>query len=181
VTGLPLGGNGRNGLHCSRVRTYHQALPYHAFLSITIPHPLPPPPPTHTPTHPQDIHEFQKEKQARLNQVPVDVLLRLHQLEHLPAGPGTLPTDLSGALVFDQHQLEALRQRMQVGATGLAQGGRGGTTAACSAHLPAGLSPWFNASAHALLAVHTPPDEPRHPCKQTHAPVHMLSGSADHS
>jgi hypothetical protein len=46
----------------------------------------------------------------------VDVLLRLHQLEHLPEGPGALPSDLSGALVFDQTQLEALRARMQVGA-----------------------------------------------------------------
>lgn len=60
----------------------------------------------------QSVLEFQQEKQARLNQVPAVVSLRLHQLEFLEAR--RLPTDLSGALVFSQQQLARLKQRMQV-------------------------------------------------------------------
>jgi hypothetical protein len=60
----------------------------------------------------QSVLEFQQEKQARLNQLPAVVSLRLHQVEYLEAR--RLPQDLGGALVFSQQQLAGLKQRMQV-------------------------------------------------------------------
>jgi hypothetical protein len=60
----------------------------------------------------QSVLEFQQEKQARLNQLPAVVSLRLHQVELLEGR--RLPGDLSGALVFSQQQLARLKHRMQV-------------------------------------------------------------------
>ena len=60
----------------------------------------------------QDINEFQREKQGRLNQVPVDVSLRLHQVQY--HSDQQLPEDLTGALVFGQEQLDRLKARMKV-------------------------------------------------------------------
>ncbi|WIA29897.1 hypothetical protein OEZ86_012366 [Tetradesmus obliquus] len=59
----------------------------------------------------QSVLEFQQEKQARLNQLPAVVSLRLHQVEFLEGR--RLPHDLSGAVVFSQQQLGRLKQRMQ--------------------------------------------------------------------
>ena len=55
---------------------------------------------------------FQREKQARLNQVEVVLLLRLHQIEFLQ--DGRLPQDLSGALLFSNTELEKLKRRVHV-------------------------------------------------------------------
>ena len=55
---------------------------------------------------------FQREKQARLNQVEVELLLRLHQIEFLQ--DGRLPQDLSGALLFSNTELEKLKRRVHV-------------------------------------------------------------------
>lgn len=60
----------------------------------------------------QSVLGFQQEKQARLNQLPAVVSLRLHQVEFLEGR--RLPHDLSGAVVFSQQQLGRLKQRMQV-------------------------------------------------------------------
>lgn len=59
----------------------------------------------------QDITEFQREKQARLNQIDVIVSLRMHQIEYLV--DGNLPTDLSQALVFSEQELERLKRRVE--------------------------------------------------------------------
>ena len=55
---------------------------------------------------------FQREKQARLNQVEVVLLLRLHQIEYLQ--DGQLPSDLSGALLFSNTELDKLKHRVHV-------------------------------------------------------------------
>ena len=55
---------------------------------------------------------FQREKQARLNQVEVVLLLRLHQIEYLQ--DGQLPSDLSGALLFSNAELDKLKRRVHV-------------------------------------------------------------------
>lgn len=55
---------------------------------------------------------FQREKQAKLNQVEVVVLLRMHQIEFLQNG--RLPEDLSGALLFSSTQLDKLKRRVHV-------------------------------------------------------------------
>ncbi|KAL3160143.1 hypothetical protein ABBQ32_010912 [Trebouxia sp. C0010 RCD-2024] len=54
---------------------------------------------------------FQREKQGRLNQVEVVLLLRLHQIEYLQ--DGRLPSDLSGALLFSTAELDKLKRRVQ--------------------------------------------------------------------
>lgn len=55
---------------------------------------------------------FQREKQGRLNQVEVVLLLRLHQIEYLQ--DGQLPSDLSGALLFSTAELDKLKRRVHV-------------------------------------------------------------------
>jgi hypothetical protein len=60
----------------------------------------------------QDIVEFQKEKQGRLNELPAVVNLRLHQIQCMDQGKPL--SDLSGMLVFSQQQLIRLTQRMKV-------------------------------------------------------------------
>ncbi|KAL0027158.1 hypothetical protein WJX79_011044 [Trebouxia sp. C0005] len=54
---------------------------------------------------------FQREKQVRLNQVEVVLLLRLHQIEYLQEGQ--LPSDLSGALLFSNTELDKLKHRVR--------------------------------------------------------------------
>lgn len=61
---------------------------------------------------------FQREKQARLNQVEVVLLLRLHQIHLLQ--DGQLPSDLSGALLFSNAELDKLKSRVHVSFTTLA-------------------------------------------------------------
>ena len=55
---------------------------------------------------------FQREKQVRLNQVEGVLLLRLHQIEYLQ--DGQLPSDLSGALLFSNTELDKLKHRVRV-------------------------------------------------------------------
>ena len=55
---------------------------------------------------------FQREKQVRLNQVEVVLLLRLHQIEYLQ--DGQLQSDLSGALLFSNTELDKLKHRVRV-------------------------------------------------------------------
>ena len=59
-----------------------------------------------------DICDFQREKQAALNELEVTVLLHAHQIEHLV--DSRMPADLSDALVFSKTQLERLRCRIDV-------------------------------------------------------------------
>ena len=61
---------------------------------------------------------FQREKQARLNQVEVVLLLRLHQV-HILQEDGQVPSDLSGALLFSSAELDKLKRRVHVGLTPL--------------------------------------------------------------
>lgn len=55
----------------------------------------------------QDIIEFQKEKQGKLNEIDVVVTLAMHQMEYLVEQK--LPYDLSQALVFSNTELEKLK------------------------------------------------------------------------
>jgi len=59
----------------------------------------------------QDIIEFQKEKQGKLNEIDVVVTLSMHQMEYLV--DGKLPYDLSQALVFSNTELEKLKSRIK--------------------------------------------------------------------
>ena len=59
-----------------------------------------------------DIQDFQREKQASLNEIDVMVMMRAHQIEYLV--DERLPTDLSGALVFSNAELARLRNRIDV-------------------------------------------------------------------
>uniref|UniRef100_A0A7S1SJP0 Cilia- and flagella-associated protein 44 n=1 Tax=Tetraselmis chuii TaxID=63592 RepID=A0A7S1SJP0_9CHLO len=59
----------------------------------------------------QDIIEFQKEKQGKLNEIDVVVTLSMHQMEYLV--DGKLPYDLSNALVFSNTELEKLKSRIK--------------------------------------------------------------------
>ncbi|XP_041088697.1 cilia- and flagella-associated protein 44 isoform X2 [Polyodon spathula] len=58
-----------------------------------------------------DLELFQREKQQRLNELNVVVPLRLHQIEFV--SNGTVPGDLSSALVFTNQALVSLQQRIQ--------------------------------------------------------------------
>ena len=57
---------------------------------------------------------FQREKQTRLNQVEVVLLLSLHQIQFLQEN-GQVPSDLSGALLFSSAELDKLKRRVHVG------------------------------------------------------------------
>jgi cilia- and flagella-associated protein 44 len=59
-----------------------------------------------------DIQEFQREKQARLNEIDVIVLMHAHQIEYLV--DQRLPTDLSGSLIFSKKELARLWKRIDV-------------------------------------------------------------------
>lgn len=71
---------------------------------------------------------FQREKQGRLNQVEVVVLLRLQQIDFLQ--DGQLPEDLSGALLFSTAQLDKLKKRVQV--SNISKQGRAKNAVPCS-------------------------------------------------
>ncbi|KAK6486478.1 cilia- and flagella-associated protein 44-like [Huso huso] len=58
-----------------------------------------------------DLELFQREKQQKLNELNVVVPLRLHQIEFV--SNGTVPGDLSSALVFTNQALVSLQQRIQ--------------------------------------------------------------------
>jgi septal ring factor EnvC (AmiA/AmiB activator) len=58
------------------------------------------------------IQEFQREKQAKLNEIDVIVLMHAHQIEYLV--DQKLPTDLSGALIFSNKELSRLLKRIDV-------------------------------------------------------------------
>ncbi|XP_074839653.1 cilia- and flagella-associated protein 44 [Carettochelys insculpta] len=57
-----------------------------------------------------ELEAFQREKQQQLNELHVVVPLKLHQVEYVVNGE--LPSDLSQALVFTNHALEYLHQRI---------------------------------------------------------------------
>ena len=59
-----------------------------------------------------DIEDFQREKQAALNEIEVTVMVHAHQIEYLV--DGKMPTDLSGALLFSNAELARLRSRIDV-------------------------------------------------------------------
>lgn len=59
-----------------------------------------------------DIRDFQKEKQARLNEIEVMVMLRAHQIEYLE--DDRLPADMSQAVIFSNSELARLRRRIDV-------------------------------------------------------------------
>ena len=75
---------------------------------------------------------FQREKQARLNQVEVVLLLRLHQV-HILQENGQVPSDLSGALLFSSAELDKLKRRVHVGLSPWAASGL--RSAPCDAKL----------------------------------------------
>lgn len=59
-----------------------------------------------------DIRDFQKEKQARLNEIEVMVMLHAHQIEYLE--DDRLPADMSQAVIFSNKELARLRGRIDV-------------------------------------------------------------------
>lgn len=59
-----------------------------------------------------DIRDFQKEKQAKLNEIEVMVMLHAHQIEYLE--DDKLPADMSQAVVFSKEELARLRRRIDV-------------------------------------------------------------------
>ncbi|XP_057358624.1 cilia- and flagella-associated protein 44 isoform X3 [Manis pentadactyla] len=56
------------------------------------------------------LEAYQREKQQRLNELLVVIPLKLHQMEHVVFGE--LPSDLSGTLVFSNHSLGRLQERI---------------------------------------------------------------------
>ncbi|KAK2509204.1 hypothetical protein MC885_003405 [Smutsia gigantea] len=56
------------------------------------------------------LEAYQREKQQRLNELLVVIPLKLHQMEHVVFGE--IPTDLSGTLVFSNHSLGWLQERI---------------------------------------------------------------------
>lgn len=61
------------------------------------------------------MREFQREKQARLNEVPVEVVVRAHQVQHLAEQQSPLTDSLEDTLVIPNPSLERLGWRIQVG------------------------------------------------------------------
>lgn len=59
-----------------------------------------------------DIRDFQREKQARLNEIEVMVMLYAHQIEYLE--DDCLPADMSNAVLFSNEELARLRRRIDV-------------------------------------------------------------------
>ncbi|XP_028931006.1 cilia- and flagella-associated protein 44 isoform X2 [Ornithorhynchus anatinus] len=58
----------------------------------------------------EDLEAYQLEKQQRLNELPVVIPLKLHQIECVVNGE--VPSDLSNALVFSNLSLERLQDRI---------------------------------------------------------------------
>ncbi|KAM5281126.1 cilia- and flagella-associated protein 44 [Ctenodactylus gundi] len=56
------------------------------------------------------LEAYQREKQQRLNELLVVIPLKLHQIEYMVLGE--IPSDLSGALVFSNHSLGRLQERI---------------------------------------------------------------------
>ncbi|KAI5948508.1 Cilia- and flagella-associated protein 44 [Manis javanica] len=56
------------------------------------------------------LEAYQREKQQRLNELLVVIPLKFHQMEHVVFGE--LPSDLSGTLVFSNHSLGRLQERI---------------------------------------------------------------------
>ncbi|XP_013370508.1 PREDICTED: cilia- and flagella-associated protein 44 [Chinchilla lanigera] len=56
------------------------------------------------------LEAYQREKQQQLNEVLVVIPLKLHQIEYMVFGE--LPSDLSGTLVFSNHSLGRLQERI---------------------------------------------------------------------
>ncbi|XP_038202030.1 cilia- and flagella-associated protein 44 [Arvicola amphibius] len=56
------------------------------------------------------LEAYQREKQQRLNELLVVIPLKLHQIEYVVFGE--VPTDLSGTLVFSNHSLGRLQERI---------------------------------------------------------------------
>ncbi|XP_027630268.1 cilia- and flagella-associated protein 44, partial [Tupaia chinensis] len=56
------------------------------------------------------LEAYQREKQQRLNELLVAFPLKLHQIEYVVFGE--VPTDLSGTLVFSNHSLGRLQERI---------------------------------------------------------------------
>ncbi|ERE74865.1 WD repeat-containing protein 52 [Cricetulus griseus] len=56
------------------------------------------------------LEAYQREKQQRLNELLVVIPLKLHQIEYMVFGE--IPTDLSGTLVFSNHSLGRLQERI---------------------------------------------------------------------
>ena len=58
----------------------------------------------------KDLEDFQVEKQGKLNQLQIIVILKMHQIEYLISN--VLPNDLSEALVFERNGLIRLQNRI---------------------------------------------------------------------
>ncbi|XP_032154947.1 cilia- and flagella-associated protein 44 isoform X4 [Sapajus apella] len=56
------------------------------------------------------LEAYQREKQQRLNELLVVIPLKLHQIEYVVFGE--IPSDLSGTLVFSNHALKRLQERI---------------------------------------------------------------------
>ncbi|XP_004675512.1 PREDICTED: cilia- and flagella-associated protein 44 [Condylura cristata] len=56
------------------------------------------------------LEAYQREKQQRLNELLVVIPLKLHQIEYVIFGE--IPNDLSGTLVFSNHSLSLLQERI---------------------------------------------------------------------
>ncbi|XP_052014912.1 cilia- and flagella-associated protein 44 [Apodemus sylvaticus] len=56
------------------------------------------------------LEAYQREKQQRLNELLVVIPLKLHQIEYVVFGE--VPEDLSGTLVFSNHSLDRLQERI---------------------------------------------------------------------
>ncbi|XP_021065572.1 cilia- and flagella-associated protein 44 [Mus pahari] len=56
------------------------------------------------------LEAYQREKQQRLNELLVVIPLKLHQIEYVEFGE--VPEDLSGTLVFSNHSLDRLQERI---------------------------------------------------------------------
>lgn len=59
-----------------------------------------------------DMTNFQKEKQGKLNELDVTVMLSLRQIEYLVEGK--VPADLSGAVLIEREVLDKLNRRIVV-------------------------------------------------------------------
>lgn len=58
-----------------------------------------------------ELENFQREKQKKINNLDIVVMLRLNQIEYLK--DGRLPSDLSASLAFDSRDLERLQRRIK--------------------------------------------------------------------
>lgn len=56
------------------------------------------------------LEAYQREKQQRLNELLVVIPLKLHQIEYVVFGE--VPEDLSGTLIFSNHSLDRLQERI---------------------------------------------------------------------